>query len=59
MFCSTLPHGILPEDADICLFVKDENIKEPDKTVDHYKELLNENGVKNVKTVNINIDIFF
>ncbi|XP_063270520.1 ribosomal L1 domain-containing protein 1 [Prinia subflava] len=46
-----LPHGILPETAEVCLFTKDEPNLSAEQTENLYKKLLLRNGVRSISRI--------
>lgn len=54
LHCSALPNPLITDTTDICLIVPDlvrgRNV-DHEKTYHHYKDLLDKNGIKNIKTV--------
>ncbi|KAI4457020.1 ribosomal protein l7ae family member [Holotrichia oblita] len=49
-----LKHTLLKESSDVCLIVEDmrgHRKKEFEKTIEHYENILRENGVTNIKTI--------
>lgn len=55
MYFRALPNSLVTDTTDICLIVPDlvrgRNV-DHEKTYHHYKDLLAEKGIKNIKTVN-------
>ncbi|XP_061456334.1 ribosomal L1 domain-containing protein 1 [Rhineura floridana] len=47
----TLPHGILPETSDVCLFTKDEPGLTAEQTENLYKKLLSQHGITRISEV--------
>ncbi|KAF7243071.1 Ribosomal L1 domain-containing protein 1 [Varanus komodoensis] len=46
-----LPHGILPETSEVCLFTKDEPGLTAEQTENMYKKLLSQHGITNITEV--------
>ncbi|XP_063286376.1 ribosomal L1 domain-containing protein 1 [Pelobates fuscus] len=46
-----LPHGIRPEEVEVCLFTRDEPSMSSDQTEKFYKKLLSQHGIKHITEV--------
>lgn len=49
-----LQHGLLNDDSEICLIVKDlrnNKVKEYDEAIEYYEKRLNKHGITNIKTI--------